>query len=35
MDEDMSKLFTFLENFDTENDVKISEKLETCYLRVR
>lgn len=23
MDEDMSKLFTFLENFDTENDVKI------------
>lgn len=26
MDEDMSKLFTFLENFDTENNIKIYDE---------
>lgn len=28
MDEDMSKLFTFLENFDTENNIKIYDESE-------
>ncbi len=26
MEEDMSKLFTFLENFDTENNIKIYDE---------
>ncbi len=26
MDSEMSKLFTFLENFDTENDIKIYDE---------
>jgi len=26
MDEEMSKLFTFLENFDTENNIKIYDE---------
>ena len=29
MDEEMSKLFTFLENFDTENNIKIYDEADS------